>query len=199
MPSITSNRMDNLYISDVINQIALWFGQHGPRILMVVLGAVVLNSLIRTSLTKKRFIPAIIDNIPRPKYKNIITMANQRRIETLMKALKDALSFVLFVVAVLMILPEFGVNIGPIVAGLGLASVVLSMAAKDLVTDFLAGFFMIIEGEVNIGDMVKIGDDKGKIVAITLRRMILQGSDGSVYIIPNREIKTIRRFAANKK
>jgi len=133
--------MDNLYISDVINQIALWFGQHGPRILMVVLGAVVLNSLIRTSLTKKRFIPAIIDNIPRPKYKNIITMANQRRIETLMKALKDALSFVLFVVAVLMILPEFGVNIGPIVAGLGLASVVLSMAAKDLVTDFLAGFF----------------------------------------------------------
>jgi len=142
MPSITSNRMDNLYISDVINQIALWFGQHGPRILMVVLGAVVLNSLIRTSLTKKRFIPAIIDNIPRPKYKNIITMANQRRIETLMKALKDALSFVLFVVAVLMILPEFGVNIGPIVAGLGLASVVLSMAAKDLVTDFLAGFFM---------------------------------------------------------
>lgn len=191
--------MDSLYISDILGQIAPWFNQHGPRVLVVILAAVVLNSLVRAFLSKKRFVPSIIDNIPRPKYKNIITVAHQRRIETLVKALKDALSFVVFVVAVLVILPEFGVNVGPILAGLGLVGLALSMAAKDLITDFLAGLIVIIEGEVNIGDKVKIGDNKGKVLAITLRRTILQASDGSIYIIPNREVKTIRRFAVKKR
>jgi small-conductance mechanosensitive channel len=191
--------METSYISDIVAQVAPWFSQHGARILSVVLAAVVINSLIRASLAKKRLIPSIIDNIPRPKYKNIITGAQQRRIETVVKALKDTLSFVVFVVAVLTVLPEFGVNVGPILAGLGLAGLALGMAAKDLITDFLAGFFMILEGEVNIGDKVKIGDNKGRVVAITLRRIILQGSDGSIYIIPNREIKAIRRFAGRIK
>ncbi len=187
------------YITDIIIKIAPWFSQHGPRVLAIILGAVLVNLLVRFFLAKRRMVPSIIDNIPRPKYKNIITQAQQRRIETVVKALKDAFSFVIFVAAVLMILPEFGVNVAPILAGLGLAGLALSMAAKDVVTDFLAGLFIIIEGEVNIGDKIKIGDNKGKVLAITFRRIILQGNDGSIYIIPNREVKTIRRFAVKKK
>jgi small conductance mechanosensitive channel len=115
-----------------------------------------------------------------------------------MNAVKDTLSFLVFIIALLMILPEFGVNIGPILAGLGLAGLALGMGARDLITDFLAGFFLVVEGEINIGDKAKIGDAKGTIAAISLRRTIIQGKDGSIYLIPNREIKMIRRYAGKK-
>jgi len=191
--------MDLSYFWQIINITAIWINQHGGRIILILLLALVFNFLIQHFLSVQRFIPNILDNIPQPKYKNIITSAQKRRIETLIKAAKDTLSLVIFIVAALMILPEFGIDIGPILAGLGLAGLALSMAAKDLITDFIAGIIIIIEGEINIGDKVKIGDNIGKVLAITLRRIILQGSDSSIYIIPNREVKTIRRYSQKEK
>lgn len=190
--------MDISFISDITNQWAPWFLQHGVRILLIILVAIFLSSLVRRLMSHRLRVPSIIDNIPRPKYKNIITAAHQRRIGTVLNAVKDTLSFLIFIVAVLTILPEFGVNVGPILAGLGLVGLALGMGAKDLITDFLAGFFLIIEGEINIGDKAKIGDAQGKVVAISLRRTVIQGKDGSVYLIPNREIKMIKRYAVKK-
>jgi len=190
--------MDISFLNDIAGQLLPWFYQHGARVLLIILAAVVINSLIRGVLSRKLRVPLIIDNIPRPKYKDIITAAQRRRIETVMNAVKDTLSFLVFIIALLMILPEFGVNIGPILAGLGLAGLALGMGARDLITDFLAGFFLVVEGEINIGDKAKIGDAKGTIAAISLRRTIIQGKDGSIYLIPNREIKMIRRYAGKK-
>jgi small conductance mechanosensitive channel len=175
-----------------------WIEQHGGRVLLVILIAGVVNGLFRTVLSRKRLMP-VIDNIPRPKYKNIIGEYQRKRIETVVKALNNTLSTTIWAIAIITVLPEFGVNLGPILAGLGLAGLAVGMAAKDMLTDFIAGFFIIIEGEYSIGDKVKIGGVTGKVMEVSLRRTILQGSGGSIHIVPNREIKLIKRFAGRKK
>jgi small conductance mechanosensitive channel len=170
---------------------------HGARVLSIIVFAAISDGLVRAALSRKRFLP-VLDNIPQPKYKNIIGDSQKRRIRTIFKALKDALSFLIWGIALITALPEFGFNLAPILAGLGLAGLAVGMAAKDLLTDFISGLFIVIEGEYNIGDKVKIAGVTGKVLRISLRRTILEGKNGSIHIIPNREIKLIKRFAGRK-
>lgn len=187
----------SLVLKPILDSIFNWLGTHGVRVLSIILVAVLANSLVRATLSRKKILP-ILDNIPRPKYKTIIGEAQKRRVRTLVKALKDTLSVVIWVIAIITVLPEFGVNVAPILAGLGLAGLAVGMAAKDLLTDIICGIFIIIEGEYNIGDKVKIGGVTGKVLAISLRRTIVEGKGGSISIVPNREIKVIKRFAGRK-
>lgn len=175
-----------------------WMAVHGTRAALIIVVAVAANIFARAALSRRRIMP-VLDNIPRPKYKNIIGQAERRRIETIVKAFKDTVSFGIGAVAVVTLLPEFGINIAPIIAGFGLVGVAAGLAAKDLLTDYIAGFFIIIEGEFSIGDKVKIGGVTGKVVEISLRRTILEGKNSAVHIVPNREIKLIKRFAGRKK
>jgi small conductance mechanosensitive channel len=190
--------MDFSYIFfDVYNAFAGWIAGHGARVLLVIVIAAAANGLIRAVLSRKRLMP-VIDNIPRPKYKNIIGEYQRNRIATVVKALNNTLAAAVWAIAVITVLPEFGVNLAPILAGLGLAGLAVGMAAKDMLTDFIAGFFIIIEGEYSIGDKVKIAGTTGKVMEVSLRRTILEGKGGSIHIIPNREIKLIKRFAGRK-
>jgi small conductance mechanosensitive channel len=68
------------------------------------------------------------------------------------------------------------------------------MAAKDVLTDFIAGLFILIEDQFNIGDRVKIADLEGIVKEITLRRTVIEGGDGVLHLIPNREIKVVTRI-----
>jgi small conductance mechanosensitive channel len=188
----------SLIVTTAYGTLSTWFLSHGVRVLSIILFAAVADMLVRASLLRKRLLP-VLDNIPQPKYKNIIGEAHKKRIRTVVKALKDALSALIWGVAVVTALPEFGFNLAPILAGLGLAGLAVGMAAKDLLTDFISGLFIIIEGEYNIGDKVKIAGVTGKVAAISLRRTVLEGSNGSVLIVPNREIKLIKRFAGRNK
>jgi small-conductance mechanosensitive channel len=190
--------MDIAFIfSDAYNSFAGWIVAHGGRVVLVMAVAVAANVLVRAALSRKRLMP-VIDNIPRPKYKNIIGAYHKKRIATVVKALNNTLTALVWMIAAITVLPEFGVNLAPILAGLGLVGLAVGMAAKDILTDFIAGFFIIIEGEYSIGDKIKVAGVTGKVLEISLRRTILEGKNGAVHIIPNREIKLIKRFGGRK-
>ena len=190
--------MDSSFIINAFyDSTAHWFMAHGARVLSIIIFAAIADALVRVTLSRKRFLPAL-DNIPQPKYKNIIGESQKRRIRTVLKALKGFLSFLIWSIAAITALPEFGFNLAPILAGLGLAGFAVGMAAKDLLTDFISGLFIVIEGEYNIGDKVKLAGVTGKVLGISLRRTILEGKNGAILIIPNREIKLIKRFAGRK-
>jgi len=190
--------MEFLYIfADAYNSFSQWTVTHGGRVLLIIALALAANGLVRVALSRKRLMP-VIDNIPRPKYKKVIGEYQRKRIETLVKALNNTLSTVVWLIAAIAILPEFGVNMGPILAGLGLAGAAAALATKDMLVDFIAGFFIIVEGEFSIGDKVKIAGATGRVVEISLRRTILEGKGGAIHIVPNREIKLIKRFAGRK-
>ncbi len=170
-----------------------WIGVHGVRVLVILLAAAAANWFLRAAFKANWFFPSILDNIPGAKYKEIIGQAQRRRIQTVVKAVRDTLSFMVYVIAAVTLLPEFGINVAPIIAGLGLAGLAIGMAAKDIFTDFLAGFFIIVEGEYSIGDEVKVADVSGKVLSISLRRTILRDENGDIYFVPNGQIKSIMR------
>jgi small-conductance mechanosensitive channel len=84
-----------------------------------------------------------------------------------------------------MILREFGVDIAPILAGVGVAGLAIGFGAQSLVKDVLAGMFVLIENQYNVGDVVRLADTPGLVEKVTLRATTLRDLEGRVHIIPN--------------
>ncbi len=194
--------------AEFFNSALAWAASHGARVILIILAATIANAFIKAALSRRKIMP-VLDNFPRPAYKGVLGIpplgssefdeARKQRIATLIKTANNILRSLVWIVALIMILPEFGVNIAPILASLGLAGLAVGMAAKDILTDFIAGAFIIFEGGYNIGDEVEIAGFSGEIVEISLRRTILKNKDGVVCAVPNREVKLIKKFLGRKK
>jgi len=93
-----------------------------------------------------------------------------------------------------MILAELGVNIAPLVTGAGIIGLAIGFGAKSLAADFIAGFFIILENQFNVGDEIEINKNKGRVIKISLRTATLIDKDKKVYIVPNSSIKTVVKY-----
>jgi small-conductance mechanosensitive channel len=102
-----------------------------------------------------------------------------------------SLAAIIYVIAALMILGEFGVNLGPLLAGAGVAGVALGFGAQSLVRDFLSGLFMLAEDQYGIGDVVDVGEASGVVEEIRLRTTRLRDVNGNVWFFPNGEIRRV--------
>jgi small-conductance mechanosensitive channel len=94
-------------------------------------------------------------------------------------------------VAVLTVLGEFGVNLGPLIAGAGIAGVALGFGAQSLVKDFLSGIFMLVEDQFGVGDIVDVGEASGLVEGVSLRTTRLRDVEGTVWHVPNGEIHRV--------
>ncbi len=118
-----------------------------------------------------------------------VTSEAERRAETLGSVLTNAAWVVVVAFFLLMTLQEFGVNIGPLVAGAGVAGVALGFGAQSLVKDVISGFFLLMENQFGVGDIISI-DDKhtGTVERMTLRITQLRDSEGRAHFVPNGSI-----------
>ncbi len=122
-----------------------------------------------------------------------ITTEAERRADTLGSVLRNAARVVAAVFFLLMTLQEFGVNIGPLVAGAGIAGVALGFGAQSLVKDVISGFFLLLEDQFAVGDLVSIDDGKhlGTVERMTLRITMLRDGEGRAHYIPNGAIQKV--------
>lgn len=114
--------------------------------------------------------------------------ARIKRLGTLKGLVADLLRWGLGAVAALTFLSSVGVNIMPILTGLGIAGLAISLAAQNIIRDFLNGIFVVIEDHYSVGDVVKIGEYFGVVESFTLRTTHLSDLDGNYIIIPNSNI-----------
>lgn len=128
------------------------------------------------------------------KVKTPEEIARAKRLKTVLGALKVALDIVIWVIAGIMVMGQLGISIGPILAGLGVVGVAVGFGAQNLVKDFLAGIFIIIENQLRVGDIVRIGDATGTVEALNLRITQVRGFNGHLYTIPNGEIKMVENM-----
>jgi len=128
------------------------------------------------------------------KLVNGYVLAKTRTIRFLLKNIIDA---ILFLVAILIILSNWGVNIVPILTGAGILGLAFSFGAQTLVKDIIAGFFIIAENQFNIGDKIQIGKLEGEVNKMTLRLTVLKDKNGNLIYIPNSQIITVVKI--NKK
>jgi small conductance mechanosensitive channel len=192
------------FFANIFGSLLTWVGHHGAKVFLIVAAAATAGFLIRSALSRRKIMP-MLDNITGSSYKGILKSevflsgAQKQRIATIIKTSNNALQSLVWIVAAIMILPEFGINVAPILASLGLVGLAVGMAAKDILTDFIAGVFIIFEGGYNIGDEVEIAGFSGKVLEISLRRTILQNDDGVICAVPNREVKSIKKLRGRKK
>lgn len=121
----------------------------------------------------------------------------QLRISTISGVSKGILTLTLFGVAILVALSTLGLDIGPVLAGAGIIGVGLSLASQSLIKDALNGFFIILEDQYAVGDVINVGDVGGLVENINLRITQLRDAEGRLITIPNSEIKIVANLSSN--
>ena len=112
----------------------------------------------------------------------------ERRVTTIGRLLVRVAGGLLILIAGLMVLQLFGIDIGPAVAGLGVVGIAVGLGAQTLVRDWLAGIFIVLENQFSQGDVVRIAGVDGVVEDFSLRRTTLRDLDGTVHTVPNGQI-----------
>jgi moderate conductance mechanosensitive channel len=166
------------------------------QILLIVAVAFTVNRLLRRAI--RRLTAKIADPDSQERLSSIkrrapraivstgsLSLRAASRAETLGHVLRSITSVVIWTIATAMVLGELGVNLGPLIAGAGIAGVAIGFGAQSLVKDFLAGIFMLVEDQYGVGDIIDAGPATGTVEAITLRITRLRDVEGTVWHIPN--------------
>lgn len=123
------------------------------------------------------------------------SVEERKRVQTLGRVFRHAVSLTLIVVAVLVGLNTMGVSIAPILGAAGVAGVAVGFGAQSLVKDFFSGMFLLLENQIRVGDVVEIAGKTGVVEELTLRRTRLRSQDGAVHYISNGLITTVTNFS----
>lgn len=119
---------------------------------------------------------------------------NQTRVKTLLPILKTILFGVFGAMFALVLLSELGINVAPLLAGAGIIGVAVGFGAQTMVKDYISGFTIILEDLIRVGDVVRVAGFAGAVEKITLRKLQVRDTAGTVYTIPYSEITTIQNL-----
>ncbi len=115
----------------------------------------------------------------------------QARLQSISLVVGSTASVIIWSIAIIMALGEIGVNLGPLIAGAGIAGVALGFGAQSLVKDCISGLFMLLEDQYGVGDIVDLDEATGVVEKISLRTTVLRGVDGTVWHVPNGEVTRV--------
>ncbi len=192
---ITEN-IDNEFLSIVIGRLV----SPGLSVLLILVIAVVLSSL------SSRLIDRVVERMKDPtaapgrRLRRRVGMPVDEKEEDLRRVQRaDALGslarsitrVVIWSLAIIMMLGQVGIQLGPLIAGAGIVGVALGFGAQDLVKDFLSGVFMLIEDQYGVGDIVDAGEAVGVVEGISLRSTRVRDVNGTLWHIPNGEIRRV--------
>jgi small conductance mechanosensitive channel len=155
----------------------------GLRLLFVWLGALVLvwiawRLVDRLSLLAEDDDPTTLSE-------------REKRARTMAGILRNAILVGVIGTALMITLTEVGVPIGPLLASAGVVGLAIGFGAQSLVKDLIAGFFILLENQFGVGDVIEAAGVSGKVEAINLRITVLRDVHGKVHFIPNGEIKVV--------
>ncbi len=169
-----------------------WFLTHGVRVIVILVLAYLVMRIGRIFIA--RLIRALVKRGEGPDAEKI----EKAREKTLTGVFYSTLRVAIWVIVVLTILPEFGINIGPLLAGVGVVGLALGMGARSIIQDHLVGLFIIIEDQYRVGEEVKIAGMQGRVMVLNLRRTILKDQEGVEHSIPNGKITIVSNFSRSK-
>jgi len=115
----------------------------------------------------------------------------EQRARTAAKLVRDVGRAVLTVVAVLMVLNQLDFNISPLLASAGVVGLAVSFGSQSLVRDYVTGFFLQLEHQFALGDVIRIGTAEGTVENITLRLVFIRDGTGALHMIPNGQINQV--------
>jgi moderate conductance mechanosensitive channel len=166
-----------------------WSGQ-GGRVVLVLGIAWILTRLLKwTTARLRRYMIRLMDRRGEGE-----TIDMEKRANTLISAFTKAVDLVIWTVAILAALSELNYHVKPLLAGLGIAGIAVGLGAQTIIKDWLGGFFLLIEDQVRIGDLVVINGIpplSGVVESISLRTTLLRGENGALHVIANGSITAL--------
>ena len=124
-----------------------------------------------------------------------LRMRRAQRAETVAALLRSVASMVIWVLAFLTVLNQLGIELAPLIAGVSIVGVALSFGAQNLVRDFLAGIFILLEDQFGVGDMIDADVATGRVEVVSLRSTQLRDLHGTLWHVPNGELKRVGNFS----
>ncbi|ACZ62554.1 mechanosensitive ion channel family protein [Dehalococcoides mccartyi] len=167
--------------------LTVWLGTHGVKLLLII------GLIIAGVYAVSRGVPALIrgimfGGIAKPKEEA------KKRADTLIGVAVSTAEVVVVAMGAFVALSEVGLDIGPILAGVGVLGVAIGFGAQSLVKDYLSGLFIILENQYSVGDVIKVMDVVGEVEFIDLRRTIVRDLDGVVHVVSNGEIRITSNY-----
>ena len=170
---------------NVIQNLISWVIGPGIKVIVILFLALVISKVAKVFVSRA--------------VRTLVEKSNgqiqKERAKTLSKVFSSSLKIVIWVIAILMLLPEFGINATPLLAGAGLIGLAIGMGSRSLVQDYLAGLFILLEDQYRVGEEVDISGKKGQVIDLNLRRTIVKDSEGIIHYIPNGQVKTSSNFS----
>ena len=189
--------------NELVARVADWLATVPLRIVLIFLVAFVVNRIVRRMVGSfvarttnedaaqvrqklRRFTPH-----PLQATSTMAPLRAASRAQTIGLVLKSTASIVIYSLATLTALSEVGIDLAPLIAGAGIAGVALGFGAQSLVKDFLSGLFMLAEDQYGVGDVIDVGEATGTVEVVNLRTTKLRAVDGTVWYVPNGEIRRV--------
>jgi small conductance mechanosensitive channel len=174
----------------------------GLDILLIVLLAVVLRTLLHRTInrlvlgasSRGWLSNALRTRAPSGLREIAAPLLSERRVQragTIGSVLRSVVSVLVLVVASIMVLAEFGLNLAPVLASAGIVGVAIGFGAQNLVRDFLSGIFMLLEDQYGVGDVVDLGPATGTVEAVGLRITTVRDVHGTVWHVRNGTIARV--------
>ena len=165
-----------------------WFLEHGTSILLILAVGIVLW------LALKKFLPLLLNRTMVKPKRGESREGMKRRADTLSAVFLGLGKVLIILLVAFMVLSELQINIGPILAGLGIVGIAVGFGAQYLIRDLIAGVFILLENQYRVGDVAKVADIWGVVEEVNLRRTVLRDLDGAVHHVPNGAIRVASNY-----
>lgn len=158
-----------------------WFFTTGLKIVLIVIVTLIVMKVIRV-------ISSRLSVLFLKKEQN---EEAKKRAHTLSSVIRNLLSVVILVIALMTILGQLGIEIGPLLAAAGIVGLAIGFAGQSLVKDVINGFFILLWDQIRVGDVVQVAGQGGLVEKINLKMTVLRDLAGSVHFIPNGTIDVV--------
>ncbi len=165
----------------IVGVLSHWIDLHLINIIVILLGAYILRKLA------ERFLRKIIKHTIRHDLFPT-EFDRKKRVQTLDALVTATARIGIWIIAIMMLITEIGINTGPLLASAGIFGIALGFGAQSLIKDFTSGFFIIAENQYRVGDIVELNNISGVVEAITIRTTAVRDLDGNLHHIPNGSI-----------
>ena len=172
----------------IIQIVTPWFFDHGVKIVAIIIIAYLVRKFAGIFIEKIIRKIIISDHF-------LTKEAERKREDTLIRIFAVSLGILVWLLALLMILQETGIAIGPLLAVAGIAGLAFGFGGQYLIRDLISGLFIIMENQYRIGDVVCFDGTCGLVEDISMRMTTLRDLDGVVHHVPHGEIKKVSNLS----
>ena len=188
-----NNWLSPTFWNDLVSQTVTWLISTLPSLLIIAILAFILLKV--TNLFLRRIKPIMLKHMESGS--DLDSRELEKRLDTLLGILRSIIKVIIWVMVGMLVLRKIGIDIAPIIAGAGIVGLAVGFGAQELVRDFIAGFFMLLENQIREGDVAIVNGTGGLVEHVGMRTIVLRDLSGVVHVFQNGKINTLSNMTKN--